>query len=418
MDVFKVPLFINYKERIFAAATLFIVFMINISYEYYKYQKVVASKFYETKAEVLNQYRKNGHWVLKLKSKDGFKFYTTSKEDLKDLRGREVDALLIKTKYKISFLDFLKGFYAVSYIKGVFPKESLKEKISSFFQAQHKSILTKELYNALFLAKPISKELREKLSFFGLSHLVAISGFHLGLIASFLFMIFYFFYKPLQQKFFPYRNRVFDAMIVISFITLLYVLFLGQVPSLIRAFVMMIFGIFLYIRNVEVLSFETLFWAVLSILALFPKLFFSIGFWLSVSGVFYIYLFLHYFKNLNRYLLFILLNFWVYFAMIPIVHYIFYNFSYMQLFSPIISMVFIIFYPLSIFLHIFGFGGVFDRYLLDFFNLSFDKLYFKTSFWFLVLYILISLLSIYKKRVFYLLFSLTFFFFIYQIAKF
>ncbi|WP_187647275.1 ComEC/Rec2 family competence protein [Nitrosophilus labii] len=417
MNDFKVPLFMSHKERLYAFIALFLIFMLNLSFEYYKYKKIASSKYFTTVAEVLNQYKKKNYYVLKLKSEDGFTFYTTSKEDLKDLRGRRVEVLLIKTRFKKNFFDFLKGFYTVSYIKGVLPDTSIKNRVSKVISLQHENSLSKELYNALFLAEPISKELREKLSFLGLSHLVAISGFHLGLIAAVIFFIFYLFYKPLHQRFFPYRNRVFDAMVVVSLVTLSYLIFLGEVPSLIRAYVMMVFGFFLFFRNIEILSFETLLWAVLVILALFPNLFFSVGFWLSVSGVFYIYLFLHYFKGLNKWLIFILLNFWVFFAMIPVVHYFFSNFSYMQFFSPFISMIFTFFYPLFVVLHIVGFGGALDQYLLKFFSMDFAKFHFETPFWFLLFYILISILSIYKKRIFYLFIFVNISFFIYQIAK-
>jgi competence protein ComEC len=291
LDDLKVPLFANYKERFVAFFILLVIFFSNFLYEYYKFQKITSKKFYETKAQVLNQYKKNGHFVLKLKSSEKFTFYTTSKEDLKDLTGRFVDILLIKTKFNITFLDYLKNFYTVSYIKRVLPKILLKEKISKFISLQHKSKNCAALYNALFVAKPLNYELREKLSFLGLSHLVAISGFHIGLISAFLFFLFYLFYSPLHQKFFPYRNKMADAMIFVSIISFLYVYFLGEVASVLRAYIMMIAAFFLYYRHIKILSFETLLWVVLFILANFVKLLFGVGFWLSVAGVFYIYLF-------------------------------------------------------------------------------------------------------------------------------
>ncbi len=418
MEDLKVPLFANYKERIIVFFILLSIFILNLSYEFYKYQKLTSNRFYETKAEVLNQYRKNGHFVLKLKSSDGFIFYTTSKEDLKDLTGRFVDILLIKTKFNITFLNYLKNFYTVSYIKRVLPDISLKEKISKFISSQHKSKNSDALYNALFIAKPISYELREKLSFLGISHLIAISGFHIGLIAAFLFFLFYLFYKPLQQKFFPYRNRVVDGMIFVSIMSFLYVYFLGEVASVLRAYIMMITAFFLYYRHIKILSFETLFWVVLLILANFVKLLFSIGFWLSVAGVFYIYLFLHYFSHLKKWQIFILLNIWVYFAMIPITHIFFENFSYMQFLSPLLSMFFVIFYPLSLLMHILGFGAVFDETIDKLLLIEYEKLYFKTPVWFLIIYLLISLFSIYKKRILYLLVLSSFTFLVYNIAYF
>lgn len=418
MDELKIPLFLNYKERVIAVVALFAIFLFNILFEYQKYQKLISSKYFETEAKVLNQYIKKDYYVLKLKSKDGFTFYTTSKEKLKDLRGRVVEILLIKTNKKISFFDFIKGFYYVSYIKGILPRASLTDKILLFISNQHQNHITKELFGALYLAYPISKELRDRLSFLGLSHLVAISGFHLGIISASIFYIFYLFYRPIHKRYFPYRNIAFDAMVVVAVASFIYFLLLGESPSFVRAYVMMCFGFFLLVRNIKILSFETLFWAVLIILTLFIELFFSIGFWLSVAGVFYIYLFLLYFNKLKKWQIFLLLNFWIFFAMIPVVHYFFGNFSYMQFLSPIISMAFIIFYPLSILLHLIGYGHLFDEYILSYLFIDIKELSFKTPLWFLGFYLLLSLISIYKKRIFYLFIFVAFTFVIYQIAKF
>ena len=85
--VLKVPLFVNFKERFAAFFILLSIFILNLSYEHYKYTKVTSKKYFSTTATVLNQYKKDSHFVLKLKSKDGFTFYTSSKENLKDLTG-------------------------------------------------------------------------------------------------------------------------------------------------------------------------------------------------------------------------------------------------------------------------------------------------------------------------------------------
>ena len=53
----------------------------------------------------------------------------------------------------------------------------------------------KELFNALFLATPINKSLRDKCVDFGVSHLIALSGFHLGVLSFVLYWVVYLFYK-------------------------------------------------------------------------------------------------------------------------------------------------------------------------------------------------------------------------------
>ncbi len=133
------------------------------------------------------------------------------------------------------------------------------------------------------------------------------------------------------------------------------------------------------------------------VLVLFPRLLFSISFWFSVSGVFYIFLFLKHFSNLPKYLIFILLNFWVYMMMLPIVHFVFKVFTPLQLFSPLLSMVFVVFYPLELALHVVGFGGVFDKYLLGLLNLQTTFYAITTPFWFLVFFIIASICSIFNK---------------------
>ncbi|WP_281951435.1 ComEC/Rec2 family competence protein [Nitrosophilus kaiyonis] len=417
MDTLKVPLFINFKERLFVSIFILLIFSLNLSYEYYKFSKITSVKFYETKANVLNQYLKNNHHVLKLKSYDGFTFYTTSKEDLKNLQGRDVEILLIKTDRKISFLQYLKNFYYVTYIKKVLPDISLKRKISNFINSQHTNKNISSIYSALFLATPISKEIMEKISFFGLSHLIAISGFHFSLIAFFVFIIFISFYSFFHYRFFPYRNKIADSIYFISIVTFFYALFLGEVASVWRAFFMLIVGYFFIFKHIKILSFETLFWVMLLILSIFSKFLFSLGFWFSVIGVFYIFLFIKSFSNLKKWQIFIFLNIYIYFMMLPIIHYFFENFSYIQLFSPIMTIIFTIFYPLSLIFHIFGFGDIFDSILNNLFNIEFTKYAFKTPFWFFALYLLLSLFSIYKKRIFFFTILMSFAFFIYNIAN-
>jgi len=379
-----------------------IVFVVNLFLEHQTYQKLSHEKFFHTNATVINQYPKvskkgKPYYVLKLKSDDGYTFITTNYEDIKDLRDREVRIGLITDK--ITFLDFLKSFYAPSFDIELLdyeekPREVLQEKI----EAQHSEGFAKELFSALFLAKPISKSLRKKVSMLGVSHLIAISGYHL----SFLFALLYFLlakpYTLLQDRYFPYRNRRFDLTVVLIMILYAYVWMLDFTPSLIRSFVMLVFGFFLFHRHIRILSFEVLAVAVLFILALKPTLLFSIGFWFSVSGIFYIYLFLHYFKAWNKWFIFIGINIWVYLAMIPIVHYIFPNFSFWQLYSPLLSVLFGFFYPLEMFLHLIGFGGLLDGYLEKMFSVQGEIIALKTPLWFLVLYVGSSILAIFQKR--------------------
>ncbi len=403
------------------AVFILIIFGINLYSKYLTFKELKETRYYKSEVKVINQYQKKSkrgktYHVLKLKSDKGYKFITTSWEDLKDLRYKKLLVGIIAKD--VTFYQFLKGFYAPTYdIRLLKYQDSFKQKALKFIQNQHQSSKMKELFSALFLATAISKSLRESISALGISHLVAISGFHLGVLFGVFYFLFSKIYQFFQNRYFPYRNKKFDLTLVIIVILFLYLYLLDFVPSVTRAFVMLVLGFFLYHRHIKIFSFEVLFVAVLTILAIFPEFLFSIGFWFSVSGVFYIYLFLHYFNHLKNWQIVILLNFWVYLAMVPIVHYIFSTFSLHQLYSPFISIAFSIFYPLEIALHLVGLGGLLDGVLESFLSMDIKTYTIYTPFWFLIFYLVISLVAIYKKGFLYLLITANIIFYIYMIVK-
>ena len=400
-NLVKLDLFDSKKEVFLFILLMLVIFSFNIYQKHQLFKEVTKSKFYITDGVVLKHYQKSKgsktYHVLKIKSEDGYSFYTTNYEDLKDLSGRNISLGLITDK--IDFKSFVSSFYAPSYDIRLFEKEdSFKDKISSFISKQHQDLKTKELFLALFLATPISKSLRFDVSNLGISHLIAISGFHLGVLFSIFYFLFRYIYIYFQDKYFPYRNRRFDMSILIFGLLFLYMGLIGYVPSVVRSFVMMAFGFFLYHRYFKVVSFEVLFVTVLFILAWIPSFLFSIGFWFSVSGVFYIYLFLHHYSHLKNWQIFLLLNFWVYFAMLPIVHFIFPNFSLYQLISPFLTMLFSLFYPFEMFLHFIGFGDLLDGMILKLLSLKSEIMEVQTPLWFLVTYVFLSLFSIFHQR--------------------
>jgi len=386
----SVPLFVTKRETVSALLVIAVLFLISFSYEYYKYKQITTYSLYVANAKVLNSYQKEGkdYRVLKLKTKD-FTFYTTNKKALG--RGDEVKAI-IYTK-NINFYSYLKGFYASSKSLHV-EKKSDKNALVKFVENQHVNIKTKELYSALFFATPISKELREDITKWGIAHLVAISGFHLGILSAILFFLLKPIYTFFQDRYFPYRNQTADLAMFVFVILGSYTYFIDMTPSVLRAFVMSLIGFFLFSRNIKIISFGTLFFTISIVLILFPNLLFSIAFWLSVSGVFYIFLFLHHFSNLSKVTIFILLHFWVYVLMIPVVHLIFGVFSFNQLFSPLISMAFILFYPLSLALHVVGLGGSLDSFLVWFLSLHVKTDLLVTPLWFFVSYLGFSLVAV------------------------
>ena len=84
--------------------------------------------------------------------------------------------------------------------------------------------------------------------------------------------------------------------------------------------------------------------------------------------------------------------------MIPIVHATFPVFTLLQLTSPLSSIVFIFFYPLGVFLHLIGQGGILDTLLLGFLHVKAQSYSLVVEQWMLIPYIGLSLLGIRFKE--------------------
>jgi len=403
----KLNLFESRGEFWLFLAAMFALLSFNLYLKYQDYNHFKSSKIYRTKALVLNQYPKfskrgKKYFVLRLKSDEGFKLITTNFGDLKDIKGREVRVAII-TK-NVTFIDYLKGFFAPTFDLELLEFEkSFKNSLKDRIDAQHSHKWTKELFEALFLAIPISKEFRKRVSNLGINHLLAISGYHLGFLYALIIFIFGYLYRFFQARYFPYRNRDFDLGVAALAILGFYIYIIGYTPSIIRSFSMLLFGLYLYMRWYKIVSFEVLGVSVLFLLSIKPELLFSVSFWFSVSGIFFIYLFLYHFKSFKSVKMLLGINFWVFIAMIPVVHYIFPLFTPLQLLSPFLSLIFVIFYPLEMFLHLFGYGGVFDSVLIKLFSLNTLQIKLSTPFWFLLIYMMLAFGAIFSKRVFYLL---------------
>jgi len=367
----KPKLFETNKSFIWTVVFLILLLAVRLFFEYQTYQNFISKPFYYTYANVLNAYEKSKegkrYKVLKLRSDDGFVFYTTShkKEDFNQKRLR----LQIFPNSGISFKDYLGTFYVKSRIKNSeeLPstfKDALLEKVVS----QHENSSLQSFYNAIFFATPVDKMLREKISMLGVSHLVALSGFHLGILWGLIYGLLLLFYRPLQQKFFPYRHALFDVGLVAMILLALYLWFVDFPPSLVRSYAMVLVGWIVLLLGIELLSFTFLTTILLTLVVLFPSLLVSLSFWLSVAGVFYIFLLLQYTKEYNKWMITILfIPVGIFILMLPVVHHIFGVTSTYQLLSPLLSLVFIPFYPLVMVLHLVGFGGVLDSPLLWFF---------------------------------------------------
>ena len=394
--------FKKYNNLTIFALFIFFVFMINLSISYKKYQELVYEEIYEAKVEVLNIYKKDEFYVLKLKNND-FIFFTNFQK-IDNITQKDNIKIVFLT-LKIDFIDYLKGFYTkIIYYEKLPSKPSISKTLINYSDSQHYNEMNKEVFRALFFAVPISKELRDICANYGISHLMALSGFHLGILSFIIYWILYFPYSYIHTRYFPYRNIKYDLLLVVMSLLFLYVLLTDIVPSLFRAFVMLVFGVYLLRNAIKLFSFVNLFFVLLIIIALFPKYLFSLSLWFSIFGVFYIFLFIQYFKDMKSKIVQVLFfNFWIYFAMNPMVHYFFDITSYEQLLSPLLTILFTAFYPLELFLHTIGYGGVLDEYLSIFLSHKFNSFSVSTSLWFFVVYLVVSFASIFEKRAFYVL---------------
>ena len=397
----SLTLFKNNKERKLFFFIFLSIFLLNLYLEFSNYKQITKNEIYYTKGIILNIYDKNKYKTLKIKT-ENFTFFTSYNKK-NELKIYQTINLYIITK-EIDFFSYLKGFYTKSFGINIDPKKvDIKQKIHNYIKAQHTNDNLSSLYNALYLASPLTNKIRELASNLGVSHLIAISGFHLGVISFVLYFLIHFIYNKIHKTKFPYRNKKFDIMFFISFVLFSYLIFIDMPPSLLRAFIMFIFALFLLRNNIKLISFETLFIISIFIIALYPKLLFSLSLWFSISGVFYIFLFIKYFSHLNKLLQFILFNFWLYLSINPITHYFFATTALEQLYSPILTILFTVFYPLTAFLHLLNIGETFDLYLDALINMDIYSIEVYTPSWFFILYILISLFAIIRKESFIIL---------------
>ncbi|MDU9701645.1 ComEC/Rec2 family competence protein [Helicobacter pylori] len=359
------------KEYLWCGVFLSLLLAINLYLEYLNYQKLDFSKPTSLSAQILLQYPKTKdqktYFVLKLQSK-GMIFYTTIKEPLKNLQYRHAQ-FFGKIK-SCSFLESLKSCFFQTYSFSLTRKQGFKSHARHFIDSAHSSALVGNLYRALFIGDSLNKDLRDRANALGINHLLAISGFHLGILSVSVYFLFSLFYTPLQKRYFPYRNAFYDIGVLVWVFLLGYLLLLDFLPSFFRAFLMGLLGFLACFFGVRLLSFKLLILACCIAIALLPKLLFSVGFLLSVCGVWYIFLFLKhtqiFFKNssfLMRSFQAISLSALVFLNMLIIVHAFFPMFSPYQLFSIPLGLIFIVFFPLSLFLHAVGLGSLLDHLL-------------------------------------------------------
>lgn len=391
----------KYNKQITATLLLLFIFVINLLIAYSKYLDFIDEEVFETKVEVLNVYKKSKYDILRLKTVD-FNFFVNIDKNETIKKFDVLNIAIVTTN--ISFYSYLKGFYTKAIYFDKLEKSpkfiyTIIEKINS----NHQDEMIKELFQTLFLGTSISKELRNICTNYGIAHVIALSGFHLTVLSFTIYWILYFPYSFFHERFFPYRNKKFD-LIFISIIFLFYYLIITDIiPSLLRAFVMLILGVYFLRSNIKIISYGNLFYTFLIVIAFFPEFLFSLGFWFSIIAVFYIFLYIQYFKNLNKYFQIIFFDLWMFLVFNPIAHLYFPQTTYEQFLSIPINILFAIFYVFEIFAHLLGFGGCFDGYIKIFLDYEMNSFDVTTSIYFIIFYAFISIASVFNKKAFFVL---------------
>lgn len=404
MRLEKPKLFPDNKAFIGVMGLLIVLLSVRLAFLYQEYQAFIHKPFFYTHAEVLLSYSKskNGktYQVLKLRSDEGLTFYTTNYQK-KDFQHTKVRLQLLPDG-RITFWGYLGTFFVKSRIKTIehLPK-TVKDGLLQKVASQHQDGLLGSFYNAIFFATPLDQALREKINMLGVSHLVALSGFHLGILWGIVYGLLLLPYSIAQQRYFPYRHALFDVGLVSIVCLGAYVWFVDFPPSLVRSYAMVFAGWAVLLLGVELLSVTFLTTIVGVLLVLFPSLSVSLSFWLSVAGVFYIFLVLRYTKNIDKRIVTLLvIPLGIFVLMLPAVHAIFGMTTPYQLLSPLLSLLFVLFYPLVMVLHLLQWGSMLDGPLMRIFNLPEGGKEMLLPLWIFGIYLLLSLGAIWSRRLF------------------
>ncbi len=158
----------------------------------------------------------------------------------------------------------------VKFIKHSFHINSIKYKLMSLFNS-YPDLTKKMIYSLIFSYNTFSKEFKENSSLLGVSHLFSLSGMHINIIITLLFILF----KDYKKK----------ELIIIIILTI-YVLILGFKVSLFRAYLMVILS---YIFKKEgITKLDSLSLAFIIILFINPFNRYNLGFILSFLVTFFL----------------------------------------------------------------------------------------------------------------------------------
>lgn len=399
-------LFSSARELFIFIAILSSIFTFNLFQEWRTYSSATLYPYHKTVAEVksVNIRERNGtlYSAMEFHSIDGYRFYSSKHINTQKLESKMVEVVFDSSR--LTFVDFLRGFRTRSFdiVEVSDHSNTIQKRFMEFIANQHDDESLKRIFVSLFFETRLPDDLQQKINEFGLSAVMSLSGLNLSLLVGLIFLVLSKPYRFVQDRYFPYRNRNLDIFVFALCVMFFYAYLAGFSKPFMRALVMAVFGLFLISRGIKIVNFTTLFVTLLIVVAIWPSAFFSIGLWLSVIGVYYIFLFLRHTPNLKIWQSYTLLSVFVFLAMGVVARYLFPLFSLAQLSSPLTSVLFDLFYPIEVVLHIFTAGWLFDGALIYGLELESKTLNLATPEWFFYLFLGISALAYFRLEAFWL----------------
>lgn len=331
------------------------IFIINVNNENIKEKSIL---FTDKDLEINDRISFKGK-IKELKDNTNPYLFNFKKFNLKNKIYTKIYSEKIKIigESKSLFLKIKKNFHL--FIKKVFDL-SLNEKNSNIMKR-------------IFLSSKFDTEFDENVNKIGISHIIEISGLHVGIIYVLLNKIF---------KFFHIKRFLRDILSL--FFIFLYGNLISNPASLLRAEIFLSFFILTTILAKIKDSLNNLFLSLIVILFLNPFMIFDVGLYLSFFSVFAIIYVLPYFKERKDKIVtrFFKLTFSIFVVNLPIILYVFGKFSILTFIANIILVpIFVFVIILSFFMILFSlisfkftFFSVIIDFILDLINLNIEFL--------------------------------------------
>ena len=161
------------------------------------------------------------------------------------------------------------------------PMEKIRKKIITRIQTLFPND-TGAIISALITGEQgaISKQVRENYSAAGIVHILSVSGFHMALIAGFVFAFLRFIFSLIPPISLKYNTKKICAVLALI-LTFLYLLISGMAIPAVRSFLMISFILLAVLFDRQALSVRSLSWAGFLILLIYPQELMTASFALS-----------------------------------------------------------------------------------------------------------------------------------------